>query len=336
MFKGLLLMGYSKESITYVGELFSQKRKKAAAELLEKKSQLYLAVPRLKEIEKLLAEHGLKTVRCVISKTENVSDAIAKLRDENLKLQNERSEILKSLNLPSDYLDLKYECSVCQDEGFYEGKMCDCYIKELKKHTYNNLNKSSHLQLSDFSRFNLNYYPDTIVSGASVSARNKMEQIYNFCTAYANNFNKNSGNILMTGATGLGKTFLSLSIASAVIDKGFGVVYSSAQNLLNTLEKERFFSSDSNTLNNILECDLLIIDDLGTEFSTSFTVSTVYNIINTRINVGKPVIISTNLSLAELQEIYSERIVSRFIGEYTILKFAGNDIRQIKKMEATK
>ena len=138
----------------------------------------------------------------------------------------------------------------------------------------------------------------------------------------------------MSGATGLGKTFLSLSIASAVIEKGYGVIYSSAQNLLNTLEKEKFSNSDANTLNAIFDCDLLIIDDLGTEFSTSFTVSTIYNIINTRINMCKPVIISTNLSLSELQEMYSERIVSRFIGEYTILKFAGNDIRQIKKMEA--
>lgn len=327
-------MGYSKDTITYVSELFEQKRKRASAELLEKKAELYSAVPRLKEIERLLADCGMNAVRCVISKTENVSEVIAKLRDENLKLQQERSDILKSLNLPEDYLELNYDCKDCQDEGFIEGKMCDCYIKELKKYAYNNLNKASHLQLSDFSLFNLKYYPDTIPAGASVSVRSKMEQIYKYCLTYAKNFNEKSGSILMSGATGLGKTFLSLSIASAVIEKGYGVIYCSAQNLLNTLEKEKFSNSDANTLNDIFDCDLLIIDDLGTEFSTSFTVSTIYNIINTRINMCKPVIISTNLSLSELQEMYSERIVSRFIGEYTILKFAGNDIRQIKKMEA--
>ncbi len=327
-------MGYSKDTTAYVNELFEQKRKKASAELLEKKAELYSAVPRLKEIEKLLSDSGLNAVRCVISKTKNVSDVIEKLRDENLKLQQERSMILKSLNLPEDYLELSYSCKICQDEGFVEGKMCECYMRELKRHAYNNLNKSSHLQLSDFSLFNLNYYPDTVPAGSSVSIRNRMEQIYNYCLTYSKNFNPKSGSILMSGATGLGKTFLSLSIASAVIEKGYGVIYSSAQNLLNTLEKEKFSNTDSNTLNDIFDCDLLIIDDLGTEFSTAFTVSTVYNIINTRINMCKPVIISTNLSLSELQETYSERIVSRFIGEYTILKFAGNDIRQIKKMEA--
>ena len=327
-------MGFSKETVVYVSNLFEQKRKRASAELLEKKAELYSAVPRLKEIEKSLANCGLNAVKCVISKTENVSEAIARLRDENLKLQKERSVILKSLNLPDDYLEMNYECKTCQDEGFIEGKMCDCYIRELKKYEYNKLNKASNLQLKDFSLFNLNYYPDTVPAGASVSVRNKMEQIHKYCVTYANNFNEKSGSILMSGATGLGKTFLSLSIASAVIDKGYGVIYSSAQNLLNTLEKEKFSNSETNTLNDIFECDLLIIDDLGTEFSTSFTVSTVYNIINTRINTCKPVIISTNLSLSELQEMYSERVVSRFIGEYTILKFAGNDIRQIKKMEA--
>ncbi len=327
-------MGYSKDTIAYVSGLFEEKRKRASAELLEKKAELYSAVPRLKEIEGLMADCGLSAVRCVISKTENVSEAIAKLRDESLKLQQERSAILKSLNLPEDYLELNYNCKICQDEGYVEGKMCDCYKKELKKHAYNNLNKASHLQLSDFSLFNLNYYPDTIPAGSTVSVRNKMEQIYNYCLTYAKNFNEKSGSILMSGATGLGKTFLSLSIASAVIEKGYGVIYSSAQNLFNTLEKEKFSNSDANTLNDIFDCDLLIIDDLGTEFSTSFTTSTVYNIINTRINMCKPVIISTNLSLSKLQEMYSERIVSRFIGEYTILKFAGNDIRQIKKMEA--
>ncbi len=329
-------MGYSKEAITYVNDMFAKKRKKSAAALLEKKAELYSAVARLREIEKELSDCGLKTVRCVVSKTSDVKGVIANLREENMKLQKERSEILIGLGLPADYLEASYECPVCNDEGFADGKMCSCYIKELKRYAYNTLNQSSHLQLSDFSKFNLSYYPDTVPAGSNISVKNKMEQIYRFCVSYAENFCEKSPSILMSGATGLGKTFLSLSIASAVIEKGYGVIYSSAQNLLNSLEKEKFSSLGSGTLDDVLECDLLIIDDLGTEFSTSFTNAAVYNIINTRINTGKPVIINTNLSLSELQDTYSERVVSRFIGEYTILKFAGNDIRQIKKMEGAK
>lgn len=329
-------MGYSKEAITYTNELFAKKRKNATETLLEKKAELYSSVPRLKEIEKELADCGLKTVRCVISRVGEVSDVVAKLREENLKLQKERADILESLQLPKDYLELEYSCTACKDEGFVDGKMCSCYIKQLKKYTYESLNRDSHLQLCDFSKFNIMYYPDVIPAGLNVSIRVKMQQIFDFCYKYALNFTDKSSSILMSGATGLGKTFLSLSIASMAIDKGYGVIYSSAQNLLNNLEKERFGSATTLSLDDVLECDLLIIDDLGTEFSTAFTVATIYNIINTRLNTGKPVIISTNLSLAELQSAYSERIVSRFIGDYTILKFAGNDIRQIKKLEGTK
>lgn len=329
-------MGYSKEAITYVNDMFAKKRRKSAADLLEKKAELYSAVTRLREIEKELSECGLKTVRCVVSKGSDVKSVIANLREENLRLQQERSEILSGLGLPHNYLEASYDCPVCKDEGFVNGKMCNCYIKELKRYAYNTLNLNSHLQLSDFSKFNLSYYPDTVPTGSNISVKNKMEQIYRFCVSYAENFSEKSPSILMSGATGLGKTFLSLSIASAVIEKGYGVIYSSAQNLLNSLEKEKFSSSGSGALDDVLECDLLIIDDLGTEFSTSFTVAAVYNIINTRINTGKPVIINTNLSLSELQDTYSERIVSRLIGEYTILKFVGNDIRQIKKLEGTR
>ena len=329
-------MGYSKEAITYTNDLFAKKRRDASQKLLEKKAELYSAVPRLREIEKELADCGLKTVRSIVSKVGNVSEVIAKLKEENLALQNERAEILKGLQLPSNYLELNFSCDKCKDEGFVNGEMCSCYVKELKRYTYDNLNKDSHLQLCDFSKFNVMYYPDVIPAGATVSIRNKMQQIFDFCRSYAKNFGEKSSSILMSGATGLGKTFLSLSIAAEVIDKGYGVIYSSAQNLFNNLEKERFSTTTTLTLDDVLECDLLIIDDLGTEFSTSFTISTIYNIINTRINTGKPIIISTNLSLTELQNAYSERIISRFIGEYTILKFAGNDIRQIKKLEGTK
>jgi DNA replication protein DnaC len=136
----------------------------------------------------------------------------------------------------------------------------------------------------------------------------------------------------MRGKTGLGKTHLSLAIAARIIEKGFGVVYGSAQNLLRSVEMERF-SKDSGTdaLNSLLECDLLIVDDLGAEFQTSFTASAVYNIVNTRMLTGRPTIISTNMTTDELKSAYSDKVVSRLIGSYDVLRFFGNDIRDVQR-----
>jgi DNA replication protein DnaC len=159
-----------------------------------------------------------------------------------------------------------------------------------------------------------------------------MEGVLRFCRSYAENFGTDSPSILMTGATGLGKTHLSLAIAQSAIDRGFGVIYGSAQNFMLQLERERFgrAPAGSESERHLLECDLLILDDLGAEFITPFVISTVYNLINTRLMSGLPTIISTNLTIKELEEKYSPRIVSRIIGSYRVLHFIGKDVRQLK------
>ena len=158
-----------------------------------------------------------------------------------------------------------------------------------------------------------------------------MSEILEYCKCYAEDFSPDSESLYMHGATGLGKTHLSLAIANVVAEKGFRVIYDSAQNLLSSLEKEKFsYSNSGEREKEVLECDLLIIDDLGSEFSTQFTTAAVYNIVNTRNNRSKPVIISTNLTDTELEAKYSQRITSRIIGEYVSLLFIGRDIRQLK------
>ncbi len=325
-------MAYSKENIQRVLEGLSQKRMRHERELQAKKEELALACPRLKEIEHELAENGMKTVSAIVIHKENATQKIEQLKSENLKLQEERARLLKSMGLPADFLTLKYDCPKCRDEGFCNGKMCSCVEKELQRLSFEELNRSSGFRLCDFDEFKLEYYPTV---GDSVSPREKMEKISRYCRRYAETFSEHSKNLLMIGNTGLGKTLLSLCIAKAVIDRGYRVIYSGTQNLLRKMEKEKFSSDfDDGVSDDILSVDLLIMDDLGTEFSTPFTVSAVYNILNTRLNDGKPTIINTNLSFSELEKTYSERIVSRLIGEYVILKFCGNDIRQIKKREA--
>ncbi|MBQ6570049.1 MAG: ATP-binding protein, partial [Clostridia bacterium] len=193
------------------------------------------------------------------------------------------------------------------------------------------LNEQSPLKLSSFDDIDINYYP---ADGAgAISPRKRMESIIGFCKKYAEDFSLSSQSLLFMGATGLGKTHLSLAIADVVTKKGFGVVYGSAQGFLNQLEQEHFGKNNAQgdeyrTM--LLDCDLLILDDLGSEFSTSFTVSSIYDIINTRILSGKPTIISTNLTLAEIEDRYSERILSRLCGCYKVFKFDGSDIRTMR------
>ena len=185
---------------------------------------------------------------------------------------------------------------------------------------------------STFDNFNLAYYQGVTDPETGVDAYARMGQIVSYCEAYAEDFGLSSPSLILYGNTGLGKTHLSLAIANKAIEKGFNVVYGSAHNLLSEIEKEHFgrLKTDDSPEDNVLNADLLILDDLGAEFSTSFTVSMVYNIINTRILKGLPTIISTNLWYDEISDKYGNRVYSRIIGNYTPLEFAGRDVRQLK------
>ena len=241
------------------------------------------------------------------------------------------TQILKSVNLPEDYLELNYRCKKCSDEGYVDGIMCDCMKKMMKKEVYNELNKMSPLELSSFENFSLDFYSDTPQPNSELTPKKRMAKILEFCKKYASQFKKNSPSLLMTGSTGLGKTHLSLAIAKEVIEKGFGVIYGSAQNIISKMEKEKFRgyqNSSDETERHYIDCDLLIIDDLGTEYLTSFSSAAIYNIVNSRIMMNKPTIISTNLSMKELEKNYSQRMVSRIIGNNIRLEFLGSDIRQ--------
>lgn len=251
---------------------------------------------------------------------------------KNLTAQQELNALLKRNNLPDDYLEIKYFCPVCNDTGFNESKLCECHIKLLKELAFEEAGRRSPLKFCRFEDFSLDYYPDKKIDDLGISGREIMKRNLAFCKEYASSFDINSPSVFMQGETGLGKTHLSLAIAGEVISKGYNVLYNSAQNIFNELQKERFGKSDSNGAFEamLLECDLLVIDDLGAEFFTQFTNAALYNILNTRINMALPTIISTNLSLKDIENQYSKKISSRIIGEYTQLYFIGNDIRQLK------
>ena len=329
-------MAFSKQIFDKALLELSFRKQQAALTLRQRQEEVYNKIPAIKKIEKELANTSIDVARAILSKSGNTDELLQGLKIRNLTLQQQRQQLLIQNQFPSNYLEDVYTCPVCQDEGYINGVRCQCFEQLLKQIAYEQLNKISPLQLSSFESFQLSYYPANPENGSSIIPRSKMENIFHFCRQYALGFSSSSSNLMMMGRTGLGKTHLSLAIGREVIEKGFGVIYVSAQNIFDKIEQEHFSKSGSekeSTLSLVLSCDLLILDDLGAEFSTNFTVSMLYNIINTRINAHIPTIINTNLSLLELQQKYSERIVSRIIGEYTVLKFWGNDIRQIKQQQ---
>lgn len=290
--------------------------------------------PRAKEIDRLLSKTAICAAKAVLNGA-NAKEQLERLKENNQKLQSELSELLFKANLTSDYLKIKYHCEKCCDQGYTDGIMCSCMKKLLKHEAYNKLNRLSPLSLSTFECFSLEYYSDVQINNGRTTPKKRMQGILNFCKNYAQNFSTDSPSLLMQGATGLGKTHLSLAIASEVIDKGYGVIYGSVPNIIMKLEKERFtYGSEklhSDSEGYLIDCDLLILDDLGTEFSTTFSSATIYNIINSRIMVNKPTIISTNLSMKDIERAYTSRLVSRIIGNNLRLDFIGEDIRQIKR-----
>lgn len=310
-------------------------RRKSAAELQrdEKHLEAVAKIPEIRSIERKLAETGIEAARAIISGGDAV-ERMKQLAEENLLLQRRIKTLLVENGFGEDYLDIKYVCTKCNDSGYVEGYPCDCLKTLLRKYAFEELCACSPAAECTFNNFSTEYYPEEIDPDSGLSPRKRLSDYLDYCKSYAEDFSASSPNLLFYGATGLGKTHLSLAVAGEVAKGGSSVIYDSASSLLRKLEKEHFNSSKTNdfdgTYDRIIDCDLLIIDDLGSEFSTSFTVSTIYDIINDRLNCGRATIISTNFSIAEIEKRYSQRVASRIIGNYVPFLFIGKDIRQIK------
>ncbi len=286
------------------------------------KLKLYNDVPRVKEIDQELSTLGMEITFATFSGNHERLDA---LKEKCLSLKAEKEK------LTPDGYDVAYSCDICKDSGVLDGKPCKCIEAAAKKLQFSKLSSVAPFDDCTIENFNLDYYPSE--SENAISPKLRMEKNVAYINKYITNF-PTGENLLLVGATGLGKTHISIAIANAVIEKGYGVFYSSAEYLITKLQKEKFGKLDDETSYNdaALECDLLILDDLGTEFSTQFSKSIIYDIVNTRILTKKPTIINTNLTMSEIKEIYSPRVASRFIGEYTTLLFDGADVRQIKAL----
>jgi len=260
-------------------------------------------------------------------------DQVEEIRLRNLDLQEQRLGELMRAGFSEGYLDDSPMCRNCSDTGFVRTKICECLMalyKEAQRESLSNLFK---LGNETFDSFELTYYDDTPAPDTGISPRRSMEIIYETCVEYARKLNDRSTNLFFNGAPGLGKTFLSACIARVVAENGSSVVYDMASTIFSKFEEAKFSRSEDSDearaeVKRCLECDLLIIDDLGTEMTTTFTVSALYEIINTRLVAGRKTIVSSNLTIQELRRRYTEQIMSRLEGEYQVLTFRGDDIRK--------
>ncbi|MBR5941718.1 MAG: ATP-binding protein [Clostridia bacterium] len=296
----------------------------------ERRRALSEVNPRFGEIEAELRATSSGLFAALLS--DKGMDAFNSVMEKNKALRAEREKLLADAGLDAHFLDDVYACSECRDEYYIDGKMCSCLKKELRAAAYEKLNASTRLKLTSFDDFDLGYYSDEIDETLGESPRSRMTDVLAFVKRYADEIKTRSDSLLFTGGTGLGKTHLSLAVAKEATDAGLGVIYDSVPSLMMKLENERFGRGDDGFCEAVCSCDLLILDDLGAEHSTAATRTFLYTIVNSRIMSELPTIISTNLSVSELSERYSDAVYSRLSGDYTPIWFCGSDIRLKKKL----
>lgn len=321
------MAGY-KKFIPEALKLIESRRIEAVSAADMRKNRVYSLEKRLGEIDNELSRTMLAVSRAVIAGGD-VSDELSRIKDVNLKLRKEKEDILAKYSMTSEDLKPDYFCKLCGDTGYVGGEVCSCLKTRAKSLLYNSLATGAIQETKTFENFDLTKYPEN--DGNGKSSRARMEKLLADAKDFAEKFDNR--NLLFIGRTGLGKTHISLAIANKLIDKGIDVIYTSAPSLFIKLEKERF-SKDGNfseMLDSVIGCDLLIIDDLGAEMRTQFTVSSLYQIINERLNSKRPMIINTNLSVTDIDKNYEERIASRIFGSFDAYLFTGNDIRRMIK-----
>lgn len=301
--------------------------------LLDKRTQeVYQKLPELKEIHQAISTLSVRQARKLLEGNEG---ALQELKLQIKELASEAKALLVSGGFPADYLEPIYDCKDCKDTGYIDNKKCHCFRKAVIDLLYTQSNLTHILERENFENFSFSYYSNNHIDPKTgTTSLANIEKAYLTSREFVNTFGKEFRNLFIYGDTGVGKTFLSNCIAKALMDQSYSVIYLSSFELFDTLAKSKFEKDNhADEMNeHIFDCDLLIIDDLGTEMANSFTVSQLFLCLNERILRRKSTIISTNLSLESLVNIYSERTFSRITSNYTMLKLTGDDIRIKKKL----
>ncbi|MEG2928479.1 MAG: ATP-binding protein [Oscillospiraceae bacterium] len=316
----------SPTSVTGATDTLNKRRQITAVQLMKRQQQVYKLVPEIEEIGFEITSLGASYAMANLAKQ---TEKALEIKTEMKALETRKKQLLKEHLFDENYLDQVYFCDLCHDKGFIDGKVCVCMQQEIAKQRQNSLSYLSPAPDTSFEEFSLKYYPD-VTDEDGTNPRRQMSQVLGYCKNFAQGFSRNIKSVLMCGTSGLGKTHLSCAIAKECMAKGFIVMYASSQSLFNQIDKLR--PNDNGIVNDILACDLFILDDLGTEYMTPYCLSVLYNIINSRMIKGLPCIYSTNLTNQKaLTAKYGDKITSRLIGSCDTLYFLGNDIRFINK-----
>lgn len=304
-------------------QILEGRRHQSERDLETRRQHLYKKLPRLRQIDMELASHGLSIARSVLSTDQDMDLLLQNLQDTNKALQSERETILNSAGLSGSDLTLHHHCSMCKDTGYVNGKICQCLDYLRRTLAYQSLCQDFPLDSMTFESFKVDYY-------SQGEERDYMQKIYSFCKDYASDFSpRHASSLYFCGGTGLGKTHLSLAIVGSVTEAGYQAIYGSWQGFVSLMEEQKFTAGMSMeaTHQALTFCDLLVLDDVGSEFVTAFDIACLYQVLNTRINRGLPTIISSNLPPEQLITLYNERIASRIRGFYDVFPFHGKDNR---------
>ena len=323
-------MAYSKEVVQRARARLAQAKEDRESENRQHLAEAYDRVPRLRQIDILLRRTMAMAAQAVFASGGDVQAAMAEAKAQNQALQQERAWLIDA-NFEEGFLDETPICDRCGGTGYMGSTMCECLAELCRQEQKKELTLLSGGKES-FNQFRLDYYPDRVDPKLGVSPRAIMERNLRTCRTYTATFSQNSGNLLFNGGTGLGKTCLSACIARGVADKGFSVIYETATHLFNKLEQAKFNPTEETRQEaaKFTACDLLIVDDLGTEMPGQFVTAALYSLLNDRLLSGKPMIISTNLNVDEIHRRYSPQIASRLQGSFHQLIFLGEDIRILK------
>lgn len=305
------------------------KRQNAFAQAKMRESELEAKIPGVKELNREIALIGPRLLSLGIEGGEDFEAKSDALYEEHESLVARKQALLVANGYSADYDLPVFACDACKDMGYVNGAMCRCVKDAIVKRAYYSSGLGKALENQTFESLDMGYYTGTTERGASV--KEQMRFVVDYCKNYARCFSLEAESLLMIGGAGRGKTHIASAIGRCVIEKGYSVVYENAANIVNTFEAERFGRDVKVDTDRYYDCALLIIDDLGTEFNTQYTLSVLFNLINHRIVNGRATIVTTNLSLKEIENNYKERIYSRLSGDYTVLGFCGKDIRRLKK-----
>lgn len=322
-------MSLNNSQYNAIMRIYNQRQFQDKYEQDQRREEVYRKVPQIRQIED---EISSQAVRCARKLLDGDTNAKEELKQHIEDLREQKEVLLSAFGFPADYMEMHYACPECQDTGYVDGRKCRCFKKEEIRLLYSQSNIEEVLLRENFDSFSYEYYDDRVViPEIQMTVADYMRQVHTWCKEYVENFEKKGGNLIFTGSTGVGKTFLTNCIAKALIDQYQSVIYLSSNDLFDVFSKNKFHYDTEEKMKDmyqyILDCDLLIIDDLGTELNNTFVSSQLFYCINERLLRKKSTIISTNLSMTMLRDTYSDRISSRIISQYSIIPLYGDDIR---------